>query len=630
MQADLQALQNRLERRALSRKVRAVTVGIIMLLALVASVSMRVPRLRELILGKSFSSIRHVLPPSRSFVLPPEGTTFNLIGDNGGSVALSADGTKLAFVAVNAKGAALIWVRPLAKLTAEALDGTEGATFPFWSPEGRSLGFFADGKLKKIGLDGGSAVALCDAPFGRGGSWNSRGLIIFAPTSHSGIYRVADSGGVPTPITKVDTSLHTTHRWPRFLPDGNHFIYLATSHYANASHDGVYFSSLDGTESRLVVPTDADVSYASGYLFFRRKNVFMAQPFEPERGQLLSEPRPTVERVLYDPSIWKAVFDVSDNGVMAYQLGDTVSGTQLRWFDRSGAQLGLVGEPRLQFVPRLTPNGWRLAVGVASGGTYGGYSHLWVYDLASGVDTKITFSKYDNGWPIWSPDGARVLFAGKRQHYSIYQVAASGTESEKLILDTGSDTWPLDLSHDGRFLLYGQGYGIEHARSRLWIYPMDGDSAPFRLLEGDSVEADGQFSPDGRWVTYTSNESGRLEAYVVPFYATSNLGQARNAALGRKWQISILGGRWPRWRRDGRELFYLALDNTLMLVPVLSHGSVFRIGTPHPLFRINPGNNYDTSYDVSPDGSRFIINTAPKERTAPITLVENWLSDFNK
>lgn len=240
---------------------------------------------------------------------------------------------------------------------------------------------------------------------------------------------------------------------------------------------------------------------------------------------------------------------------------------------------------------------------------------------------QITFSQYDNGSPVWLPHSNRILFTSKRQHYGIYEVDSRGAEPEHLTLDTGSDSWPLDVSPEGRFLLLGRGLTIGKARSQIWVYPASGGRQPFRLLAGDAREGEAQFSPDGRWVAYTSNESGRDEIYVVPFPASSTSGQTGSAALQGKWQISIAGGHAPRWRRDGRELFYLASDNTVTAVPVSTRSAGFSFKSPRPLFRANPG-FYSVSYDVSPDGNRFIINTAPEERTAPITVVENWLSDL--
>jgi Tol biopolymer transport system component len=240
---------------------------------------------------------------------------------------------------------------------------------------------------------------------------------------------------------------------------------------------------------------------------------------------------------------------------------------------------------------------------------------------------QITFSKYDNGSPIWLPRSNRILFTSKRQHYSLYEVDSGGAEPEHLILDTGRDSWPLDVSPDGRFLLFARGVTIGKSKSQIWVYAMSGGHQRFRFLAGEARESDAQFSPDGRWVAYTSNESGRDEIYVVPFPASFTSEQTGSAALQGKWQISIAGGHAPRWRRDGRELFYLASDNTVTAVPVSTRSGKFMFESAHPLFRANPG-FYSVSYDVSPDGNKFIINTAPEERTAPITIVENWLSDL--
>jgi eukaryotic-like serine/threonine-protein kinase len=577
----------------------------------------------------AFRPWKTAIPPSRrSFVLPPDGTRFNLIRDSGGSVALSPDGTKLAFVAIEAKGTARIWVRPLGSLTAQALEGTEGATFPFWSPDGRSIAFFsdADRKLKRINLAGGLPIALCEAPFGRGGSWSQSGVIVFTPNTYEGLYKIPASGGTPEPVTHLDTSIHTTHRWPKFLPDGHHFIYLAVNHLRDASHDAIYLGSLDGKENKRIISSHADATYASGYLFFLLKDVLMAQPFDAQLGQLRGEPRSTVEKVVYDPSIWKAVFDASETGVMAYQYGSYVNGSQLRWFDRSGKPLEIVAEAGFYGIPVLSPDGRKLlAARVAQ---FGNYGDLWVFDLARGVRTRITFDDADNAGGIWSHDGKRILLGARgRYYYSIYETDSSGGGNKRLILDAGGNAGPIGLSPDGRFLLYGRDDVPGLTQGRLWVYPMSGQSPPFPLLER-GTQLDGQISSDGRWVVYTSNESGRNEVYVVPFRPPPQSSTPRSADSYGKWQISTSGGQQPRWRRDGRELFYVAADNTLMSVPVTSSGSRFEVGAAHPLFRANLDLGF--VYDVSPDGSRFIMNTAAPETTAPITLVENWPSDFAK
>jgi Tol biopolymer transport system component len=349
--------------------------------------------------------------------------------------------------------------------------------------------------------------------------------------------------------------------------------------------------------------------------------MLQVQRFDPDTAKLEGEPRPTGEKVLYDMSIWKLVFDASESGVMAYQLGEKAGGGQLRWFDRSGRELESVGTPSFQGEVQLSPDGKKIATGIGEVG----YSNLWIYDLPRRVRIPITFSKLDHGSPIWTADGRRLIFASKRKYYSLAEIDSSGAGSEKLLLDRGTDIWPLDLSRDGRFLIYGQGIQIGRTKSQLWIYPTTGKEQPFRLFTGDSVETDGQFSPDGRWVAYVSNESGQQQVYLVSFHGTS--GSQSPSIVRQKLQVSVGGGQAPRWRRDGKELFYLAADHMLTSVPVAYKASEVELGAARPLFRVNPGFLY-LSYNVSPDGNRFIVNTAPQEKAAPITLVQNWRSDF--
>jgi hypothetical protein len=450
---------------------------------------------------------------------------------------------------------------------------------------------------------------------------------------------VSDSGGKPVPVTSVDRSIHTSHRWPKFLPDGRHFIYLAVNHRHDASHDGVYLSSLDSGENKLLVASHADATYASGYLFFLLKDVLMAQHLDFERGELQGEQRPTVDKVVYDPSIWKAVFDVSDHGFMAYQMGGYVNGSQLGWFDRSGNPLGTIGEPGFHSAPVLSHDGRKLLVGRVT--QFGHYGDLWVYDLARGVGTRVTYDDNDISRGIWSRDDTRILFPAKGQdHYSLYELAASGAGTRRLILDIGMDIGPSEVSPDGLYVLAG---GPEPGRGQLWVYPISGNKSSFPLAE-HGTQQQGQFSPDGRWVAYTSNESGRNEVYVVPFHRPSKSNSQISKGLIGKWQVSNLGGQEPKWTSDGKELFYVAPDNTLMSVPVASRGSKFEVGPSRRLFRPTPitsiprptpitpiPNPVYYNYDVSRDGSRIVMSVGvPPETSAPITLVQNWLSDFKK
>jgi hypothetical protein len=456
-------------------------------------------------------------------------------------------------------------------------------------------------------------------------------MILIAPNTFGGLYEVPDSGGTPKAVTKVDRSMHTSHRWPKFLPDGRHFIYLAVNHNRDASHDGVYLGSLDGSENKRLVSSHGDAAYASGYLFFLLNDVLMAQPFDLERGELRGEQRPTVEKVVYDPTIWKSVFDVSNQGIMAYQLGGYVRGSQLLWFDRSGNRLGPVGEQGFHSAPTLSHDGRKLLAGQVT--QFGHYSDLWIYDLARGVGARITFDDNDISSGIWSQDDARILFSARVQdHYNVYALDKSGAGPRRLILDIGVDVGPIDISPDGHFLLAN---GPDQGNGQLWIYPMSGKNSAFPLVE-HGAQREGQFSPDQRWVAYTSNESGRDEVYVVPFRPPLKTGRPRGAVLPGKWRVSPSGGQRAKWRHDGRELFYMAPDNTLMSVPVVRGDSRFEVGAARPLFRPTPPkipnpNSPSLVYDVSRDGSRFVFDVgAPPETTAPITLVENWLSDFKK
>jgi DNA-binding winged helix-turn-helix (wHTH) protein/Tol biopolymer transport system component len=588
-----------------------------------------IPAIAALAVVLAIQLVRTTHPPSRrTFVLPPEGSTFNLVGDSGGSVALSADGRKLAFVAVDAKARSRIWVRELSKLNADPIEGTEGASFPFWSPDGRWLGFFADGKLKKINPEEGPAITLCDSTFGRGWSWSRSGVIIFAPASHGGIFRIPDSGGVPVAVTKVDTSIHTTHRWPKFLPDGEHFIYLAANHFSDASHNGIYRSSLDDQKTEFLVATDADATYESGYLFYLRKDDLLAQRFDASRGRLEGEPRPTVERVLYDPTIWKAVFDASNNGLMAYQLGVKSIGTQLKWFDRAGKEIGVLGDPGFYWNPRLSRDGRKLAFGRAKPSA--GYSDVWVYDIVSGIKSRITLDEFDYGYPLLIQNDTQVIFDGKRQHYNLYVSDSTGSQKPRLVLDIGIDSWPVDISPDGRFLIFAQGNAIGQGKSQLRVYAMNGKTAPYRLLEGDAVERGAVFSPDGRWVAYSSTQSGREDVYVIAFHARPDPGDGVDPSVGRRWQISSSGGYNPRWSRGGRELIYVNEENTLIAVSVSGKAQEFEVGEAHALFHANPLiDRYLLNFDTSPDGNKILVNVSTPERAAPITIVENWPSDFN-
>ena len=565
--------------------------------------------------GLYFSTANKQAKVIYSYIPPPEKSAFVFEGDEAGPLVISPDGNSLAFVASSPDGKQMLWVRELNATSARALRGTEGATFPFWSANGRSLGFFADGKLKTIEVAGGRPTALCDAVGGRGGSWNQDDTILFAPLFQSPIYRISASGGTPVPITKVDTTKHTSHRWPAFLPDRKHFLYLAMSHgIPHDPNDAVFFASLDGKENRLVMQSFANVVYASGYLLFLRDNQLLAQPFDPDSGTLKGEAQRIADDVRYDNSTWRGTFDAAESGILAYGTGENVQ-SQLACFDRSGKRLGSVGEKKPNLaVARLSPRGDKVAIQFAEL-----LPTILLRDLTRGAETMLTFPPADGLSPVWSSDGRWIAFASGRARgvSNLYRKRTDGLGDAELLMATDKNKQPTDWSSDGKFLLYANG--ISGSQQTVEALPLEGDRKPILVAAPKSVSSDneGNFSADGRWVAYQSNESGRPEVYVVPFMHG-----------GGRWQISTSGGGSARWRRDGREIFYLRLDNVLTAVPVTLRPESLELGSAHPLFRTAVSAR--SGYDVSPDGQRFLIAATEEQDAAPIALILNWTAELKK
>ena len=559
----------------------------------------------------------------RSFILPPEKSTFNFGRGTGASISLSPDGRRLAFVAATAGAGSLLWVRSLDTLSAQALAGTEGATYPFWSPESRSVGFFAQGKLKKIDAAGGPALTLCDAPQGRGGTWNRDGVIVFSPDISGPLHRVSASGGASNPVTNLDEAQgDVSHRWPTFLPDGKHFIYVGGMRGFDQG-TAVYIASLESKESKLVLRATSNVEYAQGYLVYLRGATLMAQPFDANRLQTAGEAFPIAEQVQRGgfagpQSLTAGVFSVSENGVLAYQMGRPPGNVQLAWFDRSGKQLGVLGDQADYRNVRLSPDGKRASVVIID--PQSGRADIWIYEVASDRRTRFTFDPAEERASAWAPDGSRIAFSSNRQgHFDIYQKDSSGAGSEELLLESDVDKYPTSFSTDGRFLLYWAN-GLKTGAD-LWILPLSGDRKPFPFLQTESQEGNGMFSPDGRWVAYFSTESGNVELYVASF-----------PGAGGKRQVSTSGANTPaKWRKDGKEIFYLAPDDKLMAAEVNGRGATLEVGAVRPLFDIRRGGP-GYVYDVTADGERFLVNSAvePKEPSAPITLVVNWTADLKK
>ena len=544
----------------------------------------------------------------RSAIPPPEKAAFT------GPVAMSPDGRRLAFGATTAGGKSQLWVRPLDALTAQPLAGTEGAKYPFWSPDSRWLGFFADGKLKKIEAGGGPALTLCGAPNGVGGTWSRDGVIVFAPSSTVDVlYQVSANGGVASPVTTLDrTRGETDHRWPWFLPDGRHFLYLAGT---GASGGAIRAGSISNkADSKVLVESMFNAVYSQGYLLFLRDTTLMAQPFDAKRLATTADAVPVAEGVQALPGVLDGVFSLSENGVLVYRTGGASAGAQLAWFDRSGKQIATLGDRGLFGTLHLSPDGTRASVSLLD--PIARNRDIWLYDVSRGMRSRFTYDPAEERESAWSPDGRTIVFNSHRKGYfDLYLKPSSGVGPENLLLASDSDKYPASFSPDGKFLLYWtQGANID-----LWVLPMSGERKPFPFAQAAFKQNRGRFAPNGRFISYESEESGQFEIYIAPF-----------PGPGSKRQISTSGGIQAIWKRDGKEIFYIARDNWLIAQEMSINGDVSEVGPARRLF--GPvGCGSGSCYDVSADGQRFLVRTEPEAITAEsLTLVQNWTAAIRK
>ena len=573
----------------------------------------------------------------RFSIEPPEKVKFADV-DLAGPPLISPDGLRLAFVGVDETGKRQLWVRPLDALSAQPLAGTMNARYPFWSPDSQYIAFFADGKLKKAWLGYGAPQIICDAPDGRGGSWGTSlggdaGTIVFAADSAVGLSRVSSSGGDPVPATVLDPlRQELSHRHPAFLPDGRHFFYVAIS--TQAQKNGILIGDVQAKPDRRnflrLMHGDARVSYAPpGYLLFLRNNDLVAQAFDTRRFELQHEPFVLTDHVAQGRVRHTSDFSVSSNGVLAWRTQSGGS-RQLAWFDRSGKQLDGLDARDYDFNPSLSPDGGRIAVsrldesiGPQFAGRQTGVENIWFLNSAHGGATRFTFGAGTQWSPIWSPDARRVVFGLDRApEYGLYLKQASGAGSDELLLKTSELSVPTDWSRDGRFIIFSQL--ASNGKWDIEVLPLVGNRKPIPLVQTDFDERYGQFSPDSRWVAYSSDESGRFEVYVRAFT------EGGHVSAG-KWQVSSNGGYSPRWRADGKELYFNALDGKLMAAAVKSR-ETFDAGTPEVLF--DTGHPSDLSYrdfyyDVRPDGQAFLISRLL--RSAPsINICLNCLGVMKK
>jgi Tol biopolymer transport system component len=552
------------------------------------------------------------VPVIRATVNLPRNVSLEPTGSFAGPVALSPDGTRLVFGGRTGEGRTMLWVRALADAEPRVLPGTEGANRPFWSPDSRQVGFFTRTALKKVAADGGPVLTLAPVTDARGGTWNAAGTIVFSPGFESSLSRVSDAGGAVEPVTRLDAKRdENTHRYPSFLPDGRHFLYLARSSGAGAGRDpAIVVGSLDGGPPRALLETASNAIYAAGNLLYVKERTLMARPFDLSRLELTGEERPVISNLLVDERFSLGVFSASSDGELAYQTGLVNDLSQWVWLDRAGHRLGVLDEAGQHYGAGgvdLSPDERRCAVTRNDPAT--GKGVVWIVDLAHGTRQRFTRATGgDSGSPVWTPDGTALAWSTDiDEGQAILIQAASGAGPERTLFtsSTAAILSPMSFSRDGAHLLVEGG-----PAGSFDVWDIDvASGAPRDLLTSRAFEGFAQVSPDGRWIAYASDESGRFEVYVATY-----------AGAGGTWQISRDGGTEPRWRGDGNELFYFDVDNTLIAARLVVAGNGVTVGATERLFQVRDASTW--RYAATRDGQRFLVNVPIDEgSTSPITIL---------
>jgi Tol biopolymer transport system component len=535
----------------------------------------------------------------RASIVPPEGMHF---GSNAASsLSISPDGSKMTFNASAGSSRPMLYLRSLGSTDARELPGTEGASYPFWSPDSRWIGFFADGKVKKLNLDGGGAPqTLATASDARGGTWNADGTILFAPSTQTPISRVTDGGALGEPATTLDGQRggETTHRGPWFLPDGRHFLFLRASHAAATvdSINTVWVGDTESDETVELMQSQTQAAYAQGHLFYVRDRFLMARPFSPERLEFTGDAFAVGEGVVVEQGAWRGGFAVSEAGPIAFHGGTAL--------DQEGNVIKSFGEPASYSFVRLSPDDRYLAATVADSAS--GRTDLWIIDLERDVTTRLTFHEAQDTNPVWSPDQKQIAFASSRNSKAdIFVRRTDGTGDAELLVESDGRAEPEHWSHDGKYLAYNHGLG----KGDLNIVDVEtGEVSSFIATEFDEGYA--RFSPDDKWIAYVSNESGPYQMYLTRFPSGEG-----------KWQLTRDGSNWLLgWNDEGNEVYYLDPDGDLAAIK-LTLGNQVIVDTPRKLFPAR----VDLTWAHTSDGQNFILGTrGGSEVEKPVTLILNW------
>jgi Tol biopolymer transport system component len=584
-----------------------------------------IPAAAALVLGAAgFSAAWLLHRPARapllraSIELPPK---MDLEPQNT-ALALSPDGRTLVLAASGADGKRQLWVRRMDGFGVQPLAGTDEATCPFWSPDSNFIGFFADLKLKKVPASGGTVQTICDAPDGRGGSWSVRDVIVFAPAPFGGLSKVSASGGSPTPLTHQDKP-GVTDRLPWFLPDGKRLLFFSGSQTSDKEKtSAINCLDLDSGKTTIVAKEPSEGRYAEpGYLLFVREGNLMAQPFDASSAKTTGEAVPVAERVRFTPARWSGNFSVSQTGLLVFHSGGLARRSQLTWFDLEGRELGKVGEAGSVVSAAISPDGTRAAA-TTLGGPGGTTAEVWLYDLGRGVSSRFVFGGQGSFFPLWSPDGRQVAYGDVGGGIAVK--AADGTSEPKMLWAAKTNTWPHSWSPDGKFIVFRlqdpKTGGLD-----LWLLSLEGKPEARPLIATPAEEGGASISPDGKWMVYVSNESGRREVYVVPF-----------PGPGEKRQVSSAGGSFPGWVSDRQIFFVQPPDNKLFAVDVEARGPSLSVGAARQLFGgkslpHGPLGALSIPLSVTPDGKRLLMPVPIDEESSPLVrVVSDWTSELKK
>ena len=559
----------------------------------------------------------------RAALTLPRGAVYHFSGDFAGPPAISPDGRRVAFVALDDRFGASLWVRDLDRLDARRVPGTEGGSFPFWSPDGRSLGFWSGTELCRVDLETGTVVRLCPANGLRGASWGRDRFIVFAPSATSGLFRVPETGGAAVEFTVRDSANETTHRYPQALPDGKHFLYFSGNHRdASSARSGVWVVSSDGRTRRKLLECRASAVYSAGHLLYLSDSVLFARPFDPRALRFTGDPVPTRERIQPDYSTWTSNLSTSDNGRLAYVLLGTSFGTSIQERARAGPLMRVLNESANHTTLYLERGGRTLMHGsqeVAS-------SDIWSVDVASGRRTRAMASPADEDSPVPSPDGVQFLYSSNRagRPYRLFLARRDGAGREREFARTTDDLFPCDWSADGRFVIAAQGNYIGGTWDTLWAIRYPEGTREFVVAHPGSF-GDARLSPDGRWLAYTEGAIGASQNFVIAFPPAWPSGKA---PAGR-WQLSGPSSALPRWASGGRELVYARGDGMIVSVEVVPGQESVRFGAERELFRV-PLRPQTPALEVSPDGQRFFVNALSGDDVSRLAIVTNWTAGLAK